>query len=212
MFAEQHRLVDARIRESCLDHLLLLEHDPIFTVGRNGPDEHWQMQQAQIAAAGIPIQKVDRGGSVTYHGPGQLVGYPIMKLRPPILGPKAFVRAIEFVLINTLAEWGLVGYRRERLHGVWVGHGGQPHKIAAVGIRLVRGVTMHGFALNVTNDLTPFSWIVPCGIDGCRVASMKMLLDTPPSCREVAARVAAHMAEQFHLQWVADPGHVTGSP
>lgn len=209
----QRAQVAARLAGTGRDCLYLVEHDPVFTLGRRSQDSHWQTQRSQIDAAGIPLYPVDRGGSVTYHGPGQLVGYPILRLRPDIPGPKLFVAHVEEALIRTLADWGLSGYRRAGLHGVWVDQAGEPHKIAAVGIRLTRGVTMHGCALNVSCDLRPFSWIVPCGIEACRVTSMAALLDTAPTCREVGLAFSRHVAEVFGLTWIEpDEGRVPSAP
>ncbi len=202
----QQTRVEARLNDTCPDALLLVEHEAVYTVGRRGQDAHWQGQQHAIEAAGIPLYRVDRGGSVTYHGPGQLVGYPIMKLRPPYPGPKGFVWRLEDILIRTLSDWSLAGFRRQGLHGVWTEQDGIPQKLAAVGIRLIRGVTMHGFALNVCLDLRPFEWIVPCGIDACRVTSMAALLGKPVSVEEVAAALATHFASGFELTWIS-PSH-----
>lgn len=184
------------------DSLVLLEHDPVFTVGRSGVAAHWEAGIESMRASGIGLHHIDRGGSVTYHGPGQLMGYPIMQLRPPYGGPRNFVYLLEECLIRLLYEWGLVGERRERLHGVWVRNQGW-QKIAAVGLRIVRGITMHGFALNVCPDLLPFRWIVPCGIDHCRVTSMAALLGAPVSVDTVGARAAAHFSSVFGLRWAS---------
>lgn len=195
------------------DSLMLLEHDPVFTVGRSGVAAHWEAGLESMRASGISLQHIDRGGSVTYHGPGQLVGYPIMRLQAPYAGPRSFVYLVEESIIRTLGEWGLVGERRERLHGVWVQHQGW-QKIAALGLRIVRGITMHGFALNVCPDLQPFRWIVPCGIDHCRVTSMAALQGAPVSVDTVAARVAWHFANAFGLGWSSEQSfdtHARGS-
>ncbi len=196
----QQEWAKARSEGRRADSLVLLEHDPVFTVGRRGLTAHWEAGLESITASGISLHHIDRGGSVTYHGPGQLVGYPIMQLRPPYGGPRSFVHLLEESIIRTLQEWGLVGARRERLHGVWVHHQGW-QKVAAIGLRIVRGVTMHGFALNVCPDLQPFQWIVPCGIDQCRVTSMAALLGAPVSVDAVAGRAAAHFASVFGLHW-----------
>ncbi len=197
----QQRWLDARRADRRPDSVLLLEHDHVLTVGRRGVEAHWRHRWSEIAAAGIPVYQVDRGGSVTYHGPGQLVGYPIMRLRPPFPGPRAFVALLEEVILRTLADWRLPGFRRDGLPGVWVDGPEAPMKIAAVGVRIVRGVTMHGFALNVSPDLGPFDWIVPCGIEGCRVTSMSAWLNTSVSSEVVTVRLAAHLAEVFGLTW-----------
>lgn len=192
----QHRLVEERVADGRPDTLLLLEHEPVFTVGRRGKVEHW----AGLAAEGYEVHHVERGGSVTYHGPGQLVGYPIMRLNDHCPGPKAYARLLEEVVIRTLADWGMTGRRVEKLPGVWIGD--EPgEKIAAVGMRINKGVTMHGFALNVDLDLTPFSRITPCGIAGCPVTSMAARLGGPVDMRLVRRQVAGHFGHLFDLDW-----------
>ncbi|GKS56812.1 octanoyltransferase [Nitrospira sp.] len=196
--------LDARLSGRCPDTLLLLEHDPVFTIGRRTRDEHWRTHLTAIADAGIPIHHTDRGGSVTYHGPGQLIGYPIMRLRPPFCGPRRYVHLLEETLLRTIAEFGIAPFRREGLHGVWVPGVEAPMKIAAVGVRIVHGVTLHGFSLNVCPDLVPFDWIVPCGIEGCRSTSLASLLDRSVSCDIVAEGLARHFAAVFGLTWYSD--------
>jgi lipoate-protein ligase B len=209
-WALQHRLVEERIADRRPDSLLLLEHEPVFTVGRSGQAGHWGGDEA-LSAAGYPLYHVERGGSVTYHGPGQVVGYPILRLADFCPGPKAYVRLLEETLIRTLAAWGLTGRRVEKFPGVWTDPdpsdpAGPPRKIAALGVRIVRGVTMHGFALNVTVDLAPFDRIVPCGIAGCRVTSMQAELARTgrpaPDITLVRRRVAEEFARTFGLEWM----------
>jgi lipoyl(octanoyl) transferase len=192
----QRRLVEERAAGLRPDLLLLLEHEPVFTVGRRGKTEHW----AGLEAEGHKVHHVERGGSVTYHGPGQLIGYPIVRLTDHCPGPKAYVRLLEEVVIRTLADWGIAGERVERLPGVWVGDSAF-EKIAAMGVRINRGVTMHGFALNVDPDLTPFGRITPCGIAGCRVTSMAARLGRPVDMRLVRQQVAGHFRQLFDLDW-----------
>lgn len=199
-WALQRRLLEDRLAERCLDTLVLLEHEPVFTAGRTAHAEHWGGDESATRVAGIPIVRVERGGSVTYHGPGQLVGYPVLRLNRFCDGPRAYVRKLEDVIIHTLARWGITGRRVDKLPGVWVGNK-QPAKIAAIGTRIDRGVTMHGFALNVTVDLRPFSWIVPCGLAGCRVTSMGELAGRPVFPAEVRRCVAERFAELFGLEW-----------
>jgi lipoate-protein ligase B len=197
----QRRLVEDRIAGRKPDTLLLLEHEPVFTAGRTARAEHWGGDERAPRVAGIPVWRTDRGGSVTYHGPGQLVGYPILKLNRFCEGPKSYVRMLEEVIIRTLAEWNIVGRRIEKLPGVWVGDE-RPAKLAAIGTRIERGVTMHGFALNVTVDLAPFSLIVPCGLADCRVTSMAEVLALPVDLPEVRRCVAEQFADVFGLEWV----------
>jgi lipoate-protein ligase B len=201
----QRRLVEERRAGGCPDTLLLLEHDPVFTIGRTGRAVHWGGNEFATHLAGIPILRVERGGSVTYHGPGQLVGYPILQLNRFCEGPKAYVRGLEEVIIRVLARWDIAGRRVEKLPGVWVG-AGRPAKIAAIGARVDRGVTMHGFALNVTMDLAPFSRIVPCGLTDCRVTSMTELAAGPVDLDEVRRCLAEQFADVFGLEWTEVSG------
>lgn len=194
-----------RAAARCEDLLLLLEHPPVFTVGRTTQDRHWPGESRLMQDSGIPVIHTERGGSITYHGPGQLIGYPVLRLSDFCAGPKAYVHRLEDVIISTLAEWGIAGHRRERLPGVWVG-GDIPSKIASIGVRISQGITTHGFALNVCLDLAPFSHIVPCGIADCRVTSMVALLGEAPGMGTVQERLAANFAQRFHLDWIAHIG------
>jgi len=204
----QHRLVEERIADRRPDSLLLVEHDPVYTVGRSGREAHWaDLPGPSSGASAIPLHHVERGGSITYHGPGQIVAYPIMRLERLCAGPKAFVRLLEDAVIATLAGWGIAGIRLDRLPGVWAGGtpDGRPEKIAAVGLRIIRGVTMHGIALNVGVDLAPFRRITPCGIDGCRVTSMEARLGRPVDVGSVKQAMAAAAAEALAWRWL-EPG------
>jgi len=196
----QRRLVEDRLADRCPDTLLLLEHDPVFTIGRTGRAAHWGGDEGASEIAGIPLYRVERGGSVTYHGPGQLVGYPILRIHSFCDGPKTYVRMLEEVIIRTLTRWNIAGLRLDKLPGVWVGNE-RPAKIATVGTRIERGITMHGFALNVTVDLRPFSRIVPCGLAGCRVTSMAELMRGPVDPAEVRRCLAEQFADVFGLEW-----------
>ncbi len=202
----QWRLRDERIAETLPDTLVLLEHEPVMTLGRTTQPAHWRRRTNTPTRRGIPIQQSERGGSVTYHGPGQVVGYPVLKLRNFCSGPKVYVRLLEEVVIRVLAEWGITGSRMDARPGVWVraAHaGGAPAKIAFMGVNITRGVTTHGFALNVTVDLEPFHDILPCGIAGCRVTSMAAILNTPCSTGVVREQIARHFGDVFGLRWKA---------
>ena len=193
--------VEHRLFKRHPDALLLLEHDPVFTMGRRTTKPHREQAAQVIAAHGVPLLEVDRGGSLTYHGPGQLVAYPIVRLAPPCHGPKAYVSRLEAIVIRALAEWGIEGFLRPGLHGVWVDPS-HPRKIASIGVRIVKGVTMHGLALNVSMDLAPFRWITPCGIEGCEVTSMADLLGHAMVIDDVRSRLAHWFADQFRWTWV----------
>ncbi|HNC82208.1 MAG TPA: lipoyl(octanoyl) transferase LipB [Nitrospira sp.] len=189
-----------RAADRCHDLLLLIEHPSVYTLGRTTQDQHWPGEAQLSRETSIPVIRTERGGSITYHGPGQLVGYPILRLSDYCAGPKAYVRMLEEVLITTLAESGITARRREGLPGVWVGDD-RPSKIASIGVRISHGITTHGFALNVCPDLEPFSHIVPCGISDCRVTSMSALMSTTPDLRVVQQQLAAHFAARFQLTW-----------
>ena len=164
--AWQQTLVAQRIAAEIPDSLVLLEHPPVFTLGRGG-DERYLLDPGQV-----PVHRVGRGGEVTFHGPGQLVGYPILDLKRHGKDVHRYLRLLEDVLIATLAAWNIATTRRDGLTGVWAG----TDKIASIGIGVRRWVTFHGFALNVNTDLSCFSAIVPCGLPGVRMTSMQELL------------------------------------
>ena len=160
--------------------LLLLEHPPVLTLGRNASRENILASDALLAARGITVHGINRGGDVTYHGPGQLVGYPTFDLRSLAgpsgrrLGPVDFVRQMEEALMRLCSSYGIEGNRVAGRTGVWVGATGTERKIAAIGVHVSRGITSHGFALNVTTDPADFQWIVPCGIADRAVTSMRI--------------------------------------
>jgi len=183
--------------------LFLLEHDPVLTLGRNAHRENITASADALARLGIEVRECGRGGDVTYHGPGQLVGYPVIDLAPDGKDVWKYVRGLEEALILTLAGYGVRGERVKGLTGVWVGN----DKVAAIGVRISRWVTSHGFALNVSTDLAHFDTIVPCGIRGRGVTSLQRLLPAAPTLEEVAARFAPHFAAQFgrELAWKEQP-------
>jgi lipoyl(octanoyl) transferase len=169
----QKRIEQARLAGEVPDVLLLLEHPPVYTKGRRAEPDELGMGENWYRMQGIEICETDRGGRVTYHGPGQLVGYPIVSLKPYGNNVHQYVRGLERLMIESLAVFGVVAEVIEGLTGVWVG-GCPPEgrKIGSIGVHVNRGVTTHGFAVNINNDLQPFEWIVPCGIDGCRMTSL----------------------------------------
>ncbi len=182
----QARVVAARQSGRIGDTVLLMEHEPVLTLGRNAARENILVSEEDLAQRGIAVHEINRGGDVTYHGPGQLVGYPIFDLRGdlpgkrgPHLGPVDFMRLLEEVLIRTCSEFGVPAHRVAKRTGVWTFAGGAlaERKIAALGIHVARGVTSHGFALNVTTDLRDFDWIVPCGIADRSVTSLEVEAD-----------------------------------
>ncbi|HET9235333.1 MAG TPA: lipoyl(octanoyl) transferase LipB [Candidatus Eisenbacteria bacterium] len=173
--------------------LFLLEHDPVLTLGRSSHSENIVASQSELLRLGIRVFECGRGGDVTYHGPGQLVGYPILNLSPDRKDVWKYVRGLEEALIRALADYGITAGRFERLTGVWVGQ----EKIAAIGVRVSRWVTSHGFALNVTTNLDHFRTIVPCGIRSYGVTSMARHLDAPPRLEDVGRKVAVHLGAVF---------------
>lgn len=193
----QRELFLARLEEERPDTLMLLEHPHTYTLGRRATEEDLVYSEAERAARGIAMYEVDRGGRATYHGPGQLVGYPILALgeRYDVV---AYLRKLEGVLIDTLAELGVEAERDPENTGVWVG----PNKIGAIGVKITRGITMHGFALNVSTELDMFSGIVPCGIQDRWVTSIEQETGRRLGVREVAERAAGHLGRAFDLPLV----------
>jgi lipoyl(octanoyl) transferase len=191
--ALQERLVAERQVGRIPDTLLLLEHDPVFTLGRNARAEHVLFPEAELRARGFEVFETGRGGDVTYHGPGQVVGYPILNLAPDRCDVHRYVRDIEEVLIRTCRDHGVTAGRVPGMTGAWVGE----QKIGAIGVRIARWVTSHGFAFNVAGDLAPFGLIVPCGLRGRGVTSLERLLGRPVSQDAVMDRLAAHLSAVF---------------
>jgi len=189
----QASLVVERQAGRAPDHLLLLEHDPVFTLGRTARRENVLFPAEALRERGFDVFETGRGGDVTYHGPGQVVGYPILDLSPDRRDVHRYVRDLEEVMIRTCADYGVEAGRVEGLTGCWVG----PDKIGAIGVRIARWVTSHGFAINVATDLSAFDLIVPCGIRGRGVTSLERLLGRPVSLEEVMDRLAAQFAAVF---------------
>jgi lipoyl(octanoyl) transferase len=189
----QARLVAERQAGRIPDTLLLLEHAPVFTLGRNARREHLLLDEAELRARGFEVFECGRGGDVTYHGPGQVVGYPIIDLSPDRRDVHRYCRDLEEVMIRTCSDYAVPASRVTGLTGAWVGDA----KIGAIGVRLSRWVTSHGFAFNVATDLAPFGMILPCGIRGRGVTSLERLLGRPAPLDEVMARLAAHLAAVF---------------
>jgi lipoyl(octanoyl) transferase len=200
--ALQARLVEERRTDAIPDTLLLLEHPPVITLGvktRRGPN-HIIASEETLADQGVSVHETGRGGDVTYHGPGQLVGYPILNLAPDRKDVHVYVRDIEEVLIRAAASFGIEAKRVSGLTGVWVGPEGREEKLAAIGIRISRWITSHGFALNVSTNLNHFNLIVPCGIVDRQVTSLEKLLGRKVAMSE-AEQAVAHAF--FTLGWQA---------
>jgi lipoate-protein ligase B len=191
--ALQEELHAARVAGRAGDTLLLLEHRPVYTLGRSADPDHILLDAGELDRRGIARVSTSRGGDVTYHGPGQLVGYPIIHLGDRGLGVLAYVSAVEEALIRALADCAIAAGRDPRNRGVWIGN----DKIAAIGIRVSRQVTMHGFALNVNTRLDDYRGIVPCGLTSAGVTSMARLLGRPVVMADIKAAVFSHFRTVF---------------
>jgi lipoyl(octanoyl) transferase len=194
--ALQAQLVEDRKAGRIGDTLLLLEHDPVFTLGRNARSENVLVPQDLLRARGFEVFDVGRGGDVTYHGPGQVVGYPILDLAPDRCDVHRYVRDLEEVLIRTCADHGVEAGRIRGLTGAWVGD----RKVGAIGVRLSRWVTSHGFALNVSTDLAPFGLIVPCGIANRGVTTLEQAAGRSVALKAVMASLEGHFASVFQAK------------
>ena len=196
----QKAIERARQRDEVPDVLLLLEHPPVYTRGRRSTADELPMGEDWYRAQGIEIEDTDRGGRITYHGPGQLVGYPVVSLRPYRDDVLDYIRRMERVITGSLADHGVEAEVVEGLTGVWTRSG---RKIASIGVHVNRGVTTHGFAVNVSNDLQPFEWIIPCGIDHCRMTSLTRELGLEQDLDEFAATVCARFGDIYGRRPVA---------
>ncbi len=187
--------VRREIRIGGPEHLLLLEHEPVFTLGRSASASDVVASEAWLEERGIKVHETNRGGQVTYHGPGQLVGYPIFNLDPDRRDVRRYVRDLQEVLLRTLADFGIIGRRRDgqAFIGVWVGD----HKIASIGVHLARWITLHGFALNVATDLEHFDGIVACGLPQVNMTSIERLTGEVVPLAEISTRLARHAGDVF---------------
>ena len=197
--ALQHRLVEARLTGAIPDTLVIVEHNPVITLGRRAPEAHILASPETLGALGIVVRRVERGGDVTYHGPGQVVAYPIVHLASHGLGVGDYMHLLEQAMIETLGACGLAAHRREGLIGVWVGG----NKIGALGVRVHRGVTYHGLALNVAPDMDHWATIIPCGITDAGVTSLEREVSPAPTMAAVRRRVAECVANGLDLELTA---------
>jgi lipoyl(octanoyl) transferase len=196
-----HELAERRLAGETPDAAILLEHPPVFTAGRSAKPDHAVLSEDAIRAAGAEVRHIDRGGSFTFHGPGQLVGYPVVDLGPT-LDAMAYVRGLEEVVIRAGADLGIALRRSDVQTGVW--HG--TRKVCAIGVRIKRmRVTMHGFAVNCTTDLSWFDAIVPCGLSETGVTSLSELSSREVSVEEVRPLVRRHLGEVLGLTWISAP-------
>jgi lipoyl(octanoyl) transferase len=199
----QKALVEERRAGRVPDLLLLLQHSPVITLGvRSSSRSHITASDAQLASLGIDVHETGRGGDVTYHGPGQIVGYPIIDLRPDRCDVHRYVRDLEEVMIRACADYGVTAGRIEGLSGAWVGSG----KIGAVGVRISRWITSHGFAFNVNTDLGHFQLIVPCGISDRGVTSLAQIVGPDVPLAGVEERFIHHLSAVFDRRAVIPAG------
>lgn len=192
----QQVLHPRRVAGEIDDVLLLMEHPHVYTLGRRFRSAHLLADPAELRRLGVDTFEADRGGSITYHGPGQLVAYPVVDLRPPDGRPAdmiGYLRLLESAVIDVAAELGVAAAVRQGLTGVWVGD----EKLASIGVNISRGVAKHGLALNVSTDLSYFAKMVPCGIDGCRLTSLERLLGAPVALQAVADLLAPALARRL---------------
>ncbi len=201
--ALQRELQTKRIAGEIPDTVLMLEHHPVVTMGRSARERHVLASSEALEELGVSVREVGRGGDVTYHGPGQLVAYPIIDLSPDRRDVRKYVSSLEETMIRTCADFGLEASRIEGLNGAWI-HG---RKVGAVGVRISRWVTMHGFALNVSTDLSHFDLIVPCGIQNKEVTSISAELPEEVSVEQLIEPVARHFAALYEadIAWQDGP-------
>jgi len=190
----QKRLEAARQAGELPDVLLLLEHPPVYTRGRRSTSDELPMGEDWYRMQGIEVRESDRGGRVTYHGPGQLVGYPIVSLKPYGDDVHEYIRRMERLIMGALSDWSVEAEIVDGLTGVWTP---DRRKIASIGVHVNRGVTTHGFAINVNNDLQPFEWIVPCGIESCRMTSLARELAAEQDLDAFATTVRDRFADVY---------------
>jgi len=192
----QRRVFEARIRGMIDDVLLFTEHEHVYTIGKGGDDDHLLASDEEIKASEVDVVRIDRGGDITYHGPGQVVGYPIIDLNHHGPDIHLYLRNLEEVMIRTLARFGIPSEREEGMTGVWV----RGEKIGAIGVKVNRWVTMHGFAFNVNTDLSRYSRIIPCGIFHKGVTSMERILGHPTDLETVKGFLANCFGEVFGVE------------
>lgn len=196
--------VEARVRGELPDTLFTLEHPPVITLGRNAKTEHLLASPERLQKLGVELHETTRGGDITYHGPGQLIGYGIVHLRERRLGPVRYMRILEDACIRSAARFGIEAYRREGMTGVWTSTG----KLVAMGVRFERGVTSHGFAFNVSSNLDHFNLIVPCGLAGEPVTSLEKILGQTPTLESLAAITAEELRAALDEATQASPSEV----
>ena len=199
-YALQKRVVAARKAEAIEDVLLLCEHPHVITQGRNGKREHLLVSERVLRQKGVEYHETSRGGDITYHGPGQIVGYPILNLGAIRRDVVWYVRTLEEAMIRATSEFGIASQRVAGKTGIWVRTENSEEKLGAIGVHISRWVTSHGFAYNVSTDLRNFDWIVPCGIADRKATSLEKLLGRSVEEKEVAPRIANYLGELLELE------------
>jgi len=198
----QHRLVEELHRGTLeADTVLLLEHEPVFTLGHNGGRENLMVPEEILKGKGIEVVETERGGNITYHGPGQIIAYPIIRMNAAGLDIPGYVEGLEEAMIRTAADWGISAARSTLNHGVWAGK----KKLGSVGIAIRRGIAFHGIALNVNLSLEPFSWINPCGLSGILMTSLKEEGAENVDMALVRDGMVRHLAAVFGIRTVPVP-------
>jgi len=192
----QRKIFELRVSGKIHDILLLTEHNHVYTLGKSSEDAHLLANDAELKSTGAEVYPTDRGGDITYHGPGQLVVYPILDLNNYYLDIHRYLRDLEEVIIRSLVDFGIKAHREEKFTGVWVDH----EKIAAIGVKISRWITMHGFALNINTDLSYFDRIIPCGIFHKGITSIQKILGNAISVQDVSNSVLTHFSDVFDVR------------
>ncbi|MEO0075730.1 MAG: lipoyl(octanoyl) transferase LipB [candidate division WOR-3 bacterium] len=191
---KQKELWQHRIDDQIPDTLILVEHEPVFTVGKNGTIENLLISETLLKEKNIPIYRIERGGDITFHGPGQLVAYPIFKFKSNLIKVRNFIYSLEQIILNTLQRFGIFAQIRHPYIGVWI----DDRKIASIGIAIKRYVSFHGLAINVTNDLSYFDLINPCGMKNIKVTSMEKELNKPINMKLVKEELIYQFTKQYN--------------
>lgn len=189
----QKEIHEKRVLNETDDTLLLVEHNPVITMGKSGKEQHLLLSQELLRKKGVAYYEIERGGDVTFHGPGQLVGYPILNIKQGLAGIRPYIERLQDVIIAVLADFSIQATAKEKMVGVWAKTG----KICSIGVAVKRWVSFHGFALNVNTDLSFFDLIVPCGIKNVTITSMKEILHTDIAMHDVKEKVKAHFSALF---------------
>lgn len=190
--------------DQTLNHLVFCSHPHVYTLGKSGDEDHLLISEYLMAQKQIKFFRINRGGDITYHGPGQIVGYPILDLDHFFTDVHKYLRTLEEAVILTLGDYGVKGHRIEGLTGIWIDPNNNPRKICALGVKMSRWVTMHGFAFNINVDLDYYQYIVPCGINDKQVTSLDIELGEDVNIEETKSRLLTHLSNVFQMQVAHD--------